>query len=477
MKFLILPLIALTGFSSAQIWEKPLAPGLVYHMEIDPSIPRVIHALRFSPGSPTKVMTDLAGKTVYEETASKGCETVSQMVAEQGAIAGINGNFFPYTGDPLGGMVRSGELVSIPTVPRACFGWSNVQGSGSFGIMSFHGSFQADGGEVQLDNVDGDCPKNGITINTESTGFSLCSTPNVHVMIRVDQADFTPNGTSTGTVQGLSSDEGSVAVPKGYAVLVAQGNKIPQVSSLRPNDKITIRFHSDGLDFNKIDQLVSGGPFLVRDGQLSPDSEAERFKDDFVKQRHPRSAIGRTANGDFWFVAVDGRQATSAGATITEMAEIMFKLGCRDAINLDGGGSTDMNVFGVNVNRPSENGERPLASGIFFFGPRSPKSAGQASIDGPATVDMKATVTLHAIEPNKAVADADVIWSAQGNAWIDQGGLVKPLKPGTATVTAWINGQVVTKQLTVTGSPIKAARSKTTPSRSGDRSGRKKGGG
>lgn len=469
--------VAFAGFAGAQVWEKPVSPGLVYRMEIDPLTPRIIHALRFSPGSPTKALTDLAGKTVYEETASKGSLTVSEMVAEQGAIAGINANFFPYTGDPLGAMVRSGELISVPSVPRACFGWSNAEGSGTFGILSFRGSFLAKGIEGQIDNLDGECPANSITLNTEVTGFSLCKAPNVLVIIRIDQPEFSPNGTTAGVVESLRSDEASFPIPKGCAVLAGQGSKVAQLAQLRAGDKIQFRFQSDGIDWRKVDQLVSGGPFLIRGGAITPDSEAERFKDEFSNKRHPRTAVGKTVNGDFWFVAVDGRQPMSDGATIREMAEIMFKLGCRDAINLDGGGSTDMNILGVNVNRPSEGGERPVANGIFFFGSRPPKPEVPASIEGPATLELNASANLRALEANKPVPDADVIWSAQGGAWIDQGGLLKPVKPGPVTVTAWIKGQIVTKQLMVTGIPPKPPRANPAGSRSGDRKGRKKGGG
>ncbi len=469
-------LLLLAGVAGAQVWEKPIAPGLVYRMEIDTAIPRVIHALRFTPGSPTKAMTDLAGHTVYAETAAKGCETVSQMVAEQGAIAGINASFFPYTGDPIGSMVRSGELVSTPAVNRACFGWTNEIGSGAFGFASFQGYCEVAGTSIQIDNVDGECPQNGITLNTETTAFSLAKSPNVHVFIRIDKADFSPNGTSTGVVQNMTADEVSVAVPKGFAVLVAQGNKIGQVTSLRPNDRVTIRFQSGGFDFSKIDQLVSAGPFLVRNGSIAPDADIERFRDDFTKQRHPRSAVGKTAAGDVWFVAVDGRQPTSDGATIAELAEVMLKLGCRDAINLDGGGSTDMNILGVTINRPSDGFERPVCNGIFFFGPKQPKSQIAVVIDGPATLDMNGTLTLHAVEGDKPVPDADVLWSAQGGAWIDQGGLLKPVKPGIATVSAWVHGQIVTKQIMVTGIPPKP-RAKPASSRAGDRGGRKTGGG
>src|SRR5207253_9594199 len=157
--------------------------------------------------------------------------------------------------------------------------------------------------------------------------------------------------------------EPTLAVAKGSVVLVAKGNKTSQVPSRMAGDKIVFEMQSDGIDWRKVDQLISGGPYLLRDGKISPDSDVERFKDDFTKQRHPRSAVGRTANGDFWFVAVDGRQSMSVGATIEELAQVMFNLGCRDAINLDGGGSTDLNIFGVNVNRPSDGVERPVANG------------------------------------------------------------------------------------------------------------------
>lgn len=468
-------LLAAAAISAAQVWEKPIAPGLVYRMEIDTQIPRVIHALRFTPGSPTQARVELAGRTVYKETATKGRLTVSEMVEQEGAIAGINGDFFPYTGDPLGAMVRSGELVSVPSVPRASMGWKNEVGGGTFGIMNFKGSYSFDGHDFQLDNLNGECPANGLTLNTETAAFSYCKTPNVHVILKVDTPNFTPGGTTTAVVQSLTSDVASVAIPKGCAVLVANGSKINQVSSLRQGDKITIRLQGGGIDWRKVDQLISGGPFLVKDGVITSNWDDEKFRDEFTKSRHPRTAAGRTANGDFWFVAVDGRQPQSDGATIREMGEIMFNLGCRDAINLDGGGSTDMNVMGVNVNRPSDGFERPVANGVFFYAPKPQRGAGVVSLDGAPTVDVNETLQLKAMLAGKQVPDAEVIWAAQGSVWIDQGGLVHPIKNGSATVTAFTQGQVITKQIAVTGM-LSKSRDQNTASRGGDRSGRKGGG-
>jgi hypothetical protein len=57
---------------------------------------------------------------------------------------------------------------------------------------------------------------------------------------------------------------------------------------------------------------------------------------------HPRTALGLDAGGrTLWLAVIDGRQpGHSEGMTTVEVAELMRGLGCRDAVNLDGGGSS-----------------------------------------------------------------------------------------------------------------------------------------
>ncbi len=57
---------------------------------------------------------------------------------------------------------------------------------------------------------------------------------------------------------------------------------------------------------------------------------------------HPRTALGLDAAGrTLWLVVVDGRQpGFSEGMSTGEVAALMRGLGCRDAVNLDGGGSS-----------------------------------------------------------------------------------------------------------------------------------------
>ncbi len=90
----------------------------------------------------------------------------------------------------------------------------------------------------------------------------------------------------------------------------------------------------------------------------------------FNANRHPRTLIGATHDGHILFIVVDGRQPGYAdGMSLFELRSLAHSLGCTDAMNLDGGGSTTMYVAGEGgngvVNRPSGKVERPVPSIVF----------------------------------------------------------------------------------------------------------------
>ncbi len=84
------------------------------------------------------------------------------------------------------------------------------------------------------------------------------------------------------------------------------------------------------------------------------------------RNREPRTLLGHRKNGDFVLVVVDGRRTSSRGVTAKQSAEIMKELGCYNAVNLDGGGSSSMvlvrNGKAQVVNRPSGGSERAIGS-------------------------------------------------------------------------------------------------------------------
>ena len=113
------------------------------------------------------------------------------------------------------------------------------------------------------------------------------------------------------------------------------------------------------------EDIVTTGPLLLIGGQTEP-----VVADKFNTTRHPRTAVGRRPDGTVLLVVADGRNAQAAGLSMSELQQVMAALGCRDAVNLDGGGSTTMVVRGQVVNHPSDNkqfdpaGERVVANAI-----------------------------------------------------------------------------------------------------------------
>ena len=81
-----------------------------------------------------------------------------------------------------------------------------------------------------------------------------------------------------------------------------------------------------------------------------------------ISARHPRSAVGLNQDGQWVFMVVDGRNGLhSSGATISELAEIMRAQRVLYALNLDGGGSSEIIINGKIYNSPSEGKERIIS--------------------------------------------------------------------------------------------------------------------
>ena len=104
----------------------------------------------------------------------------------------------------------------------------------------------------------------------------------------------------------------------------------------------------------KYKNILAAGPVLIDDGKaMDHDAYTKGMVDNAggkpvgafytYTQRHPRTAIGTDKKGNVYLVVVDGRSKGNAeGVTISEFTKVCGWLGMRDAINLDGGGSSSM---------------------------------------------------------------------------------------------------------------------------------------
>lgn len=146
----------------------------------------------------------------------------------------------------------------------------------------------------------------------------------------------------------LGIDTGSVDVPiRGCILSFAQGSlqRIP-----RQGETITLRYGTNIHSTTKFMNAVCGTPRLVRNGvagheALREGSTGRRF----ITHNLARTALGTDRSGNrIVLVAVEPSQASQGtmGATLAQMATIMKLLGCHNALNLDGGGSTGMVVRG-----------------------------------------------------------------------------------------------------------------------------------
>jgi hypothetical protein len=117
--------------------------------------------------------------------------------------------------------------------------------------------------------------------------------------------------------------------------------------------------------------LLQAGPLLVAGGAVAYDPRADaegfaaaahQFDSDITAGRHPRAALG-LADGRLLAVACDGRSRRDAGLTLRELAQLMVALGCEQAINLDGGGSTSLVSGGALRNQPRRAFEDPVPGG------------------------------------------------------------------------------------------------------------------
>lgn len=114
-------------------------------------------------------------------------------------------------------------------------------------------------------------------------------------------------------------------------------------------------------------QTFEFGPALIENGQKLEFSRAFDLISTKSSRREPRTAIGQIDTLHYAVIVADGRQeGYSIGMTLPELQDIFLSLGAKTALNLDGGGSTEMWFNGEIINRPSGGIERKITDIICF---------------------------------------------------------------------------------------------------------------
>ncbi|OGC11805.1 hypothetical protein A3K48_04870 [candidate division WOR-1 bacterium RIFOXYA12_FULL_52_29] len=288
--------------------------------------------------------------------------TVGKIAEEQGAVAAINGTYFAYNGKPLGTLLIDKELVSTPIYDRTALILSD-DGKAFVDNIQIECYFNSPANErFDITGVNQGIGNNSIIMYTpvwgEKTGTArggveLTVVNSKVASIGLANSTIPQNGyvlSTTGTVSQFITDKFKIGDPVDLRIRV-----IPYVSSP-----------------SSILHLVSGGPRLVKEGQVYVSKHEENFRPDIAKSRAARSAVGITKDNKILLVTVDGlprqkksrSEKSSIGMTLEELAELMINLGAVEAMNLDGGGSTTMWIDGKTVNRPVNGGASPVSNAL-----------------------------------------------------------------------------------------------------------------
>lgn len=300
--------------------------------------------------------------------------------ANQHYFAAVNADFFittsyvaQYAGEPHMDCIMNGEIASTGYLNAADYGHFFMDSNKNMWCDNPTQTFTItypDETIVTLPRINEDI-HNGETVLFNSkygkqTRVSGCTE------VQVALADGESWGTNKPIkliVTSSPTTAGSTPIVSGGAVLSAMGGSgAEKISALKEGDVLTANFNIALQDYGispEIKECSGGDVVILKRGEII--LEAIRF----INSRdanNPRTMLGYNEDrSKMVWCAIDGRQSDySDGCTYPEGAGVMKFLGCYDALNVDGGGSTGMYIepFGI-VNRPSDGSERAVANGIF----------------------------------------------------------------------------------------------------------------
>ena len=291
------------------------------------------------------------------------------LAKQSGALVAINGGFFAYGGAAVGAVKVDGDWHRLPWKTRTALAWNGI-GESKFGSLA--GRCELEIGFVDETKRTENAALNGFSLSGSHAplvdGFAVLTrrfAPKYKIKANETGAFVDENGTVV--TRGLS---GETIIPERGFLLIARGAMAPLLSSTKPvvDETQTLggAIQTPALssitkanwkvvaprEWDNFPHILGAGPRLVNAGKIQTTEKEEEFRPD-VTARGPRTAIGRDASGNWLFLVLDGRQAASVGLTLPETAQLFQSLGAIEAMNLDGGSSTQLVIGGELINVPS----------------------------------------------------------------------------------------------------------------------------
>ena len=367
-------LLVLLAASPAAASEHPAKmagalPGLVYTNSRIPDVPWSIHVVQLERDNPRYQI-----QSAHATGGALGLDTLSDQLgilnpALGTAVAAINGDFYQrdktYAGAPRGLQVVGGELLSGPS-GGASF-WIDALGEPHTDKVESRFQITWPDGTATAFGLNGMRRADGLELYTPAIGPStLTAGGRELILTRAEGSSWLPLriGRTYGARVREIRGAGNTRLASDILVLSigpeAFHGANPQVI---PGAILQISTASRPA-LHGIRTAIAGGPMLVRDGKRQttnlPDSDS--YEISTMQERHPRAAVGWNERYLF-LVEVDGRQRDlSVGMTLDELARFLTRMGCKQAMNFDGGGSATLWFDGQVRNNPCDRMEREIAN-------------------------------------------------------------------------------------------------------------------
>ena len=281
-----------------------------------------------------------------------GLGTVSYIADEYEAVAGVNASYFAGNGDILGNLKIDGLIAGTTYISRTAMGIMQ-DGSVIFGKPNYSGMVTIGDVSWPVGGVDAERGADSLVVYNRFYGPATRTNEYGREYIVKD-----------GKVVDIGI--GNTPIPEDGMVISVHGAAKEAFDTVVIGDDVTVE-QDLGNVWNQAEQVMGAGPRLLDHGNVHVTAETEEFPSDIRHGRAPRSAFGVTKEGNYVLAVVDGRQASSHGCSLTEWASLLKQYGCVDAMNFDGGGSSELVVKGAVQNSPSDGGERRVGSALLIL--------------------------------------------------------------------------------------------------------------
>ena len=247
-----------------------------------------------------------------------------------------------FRGESVGALKIDGEWVSEPEQGRAVIGFRTVDGKIETYIDRIALLLELvlpNGETLRIDGMNRSRGRSELVIyRPHFHAVTLTMPDGVEVVVR------------DGEVTSIHNQHGSSRIPSDGYILSASGRKRADLlGHLKQGDAVEIRETvipervGDSNLWSSCVHIIGGGPLLLRDG-IAPSTEAyerEGFDQAFHSFWHPRTAIGKKADGTLLFVTITAAEAgVRRGVMLARLSELFLEWGATDALNLDGGNSS-----------------------------------------------------------------------------------------------------------------------------------------